>query len=179
MPDFKSGFFYGTGADINIECGFIPDAVLLANVTDGTPMIYANPSVKKMAFTSGGTNEIKAGHTIIGATSGATARVRQVLADTGTWAGGDAAGTLILDADSVVGTFTSESIYYDGSSGTNDATGAAISATGQDIDTEVATNTNVTAYLGSAATYSKGFTVLAAASTDAKLFSYSAWRRAP
>lgn len=172
----KTGFFYGTGAGINIELGWIPDTVIIENQTDGDVLIVAHPSVKTMAFTSGGTNEIKAGHTIIGATSGARARVRQVLADTGTWAGGDAAGTLILDTDSISGTFTSENIYYDGSSSTNDATGAAVANIGTKTTTAAAGVTTVSGYIGSAASNSKGFTVATGDSEDAKLFSYCALR---
>jgi hypothetical protein len=175
MEICKTGFFYGTGAAINIELGWVPDTVIIENQTDGDVLIVAHPAIKTMAFTSGGTNEIKAGHTIVGATSGATARVRQVLADTGTWAGGDAAGTLILDADTVSGTFTSESIYYQGSSSTNDATGAAVANIGTKTTTAAAANTNVSAYVGST-TAAKGFTVATADSEDAKLFSYCAMR---
>jgi len=173
---FKSGFVYGTGAAINVEVGFVPSRVETINLTDGTPINIGFPSIKTMAFTSGGTNEIKAGHKIIGASSGATATVVAVLADTGTWAGGDAAGTLILSAETETGTFTSESIYYEGSSGTNDATGAATANQGVDVDTEVASDTGLSAYLGSSASNSKGFTLASAVSTDAKLIAWSAWR---
>lgn len=172
----KHGHFRGTGSAVNVECGFIPDCVITANFTDGTVINVAYPRFTPMAYTSGGTNEIKPGHKIIGATSGATATVLEVHQDTGTWAGGDSAGWLILDADTVVGTFTSESIYYDGSSGTNDATGAAVGTFGVDIDTEVAADTGITAYKGSSGSNSWGFTVASGVSTDAKLFSYTAFR---
>jgi hypothetical protein len=176
MEICKTGFFYGTGAALNVELGWIPDFVTLVNITDGDVINQAFPAIKTMAFTSGGTNEIKAGHTIVGATSGARARVRQVLADTGTWAGGDAAGTLIVEADTVTGAFASESIYYDGSSSTNDATGAALGTPGEDIDTEVASDTGISAYVGGAASNAKGFTVGSSISEDAKLFGYTAFR---
>lgn len=176
MKAVKTGFAYGTGAALNIECGFIPDLVLLWNHTDGDVINFAMPSVRTMAFTSGGTNEIKAGHKIIGATSGATAIVKQVLTDTGTWAAGDAAGTLILEADSITGTFGSENIYYEGSSGTNDAGGAAIGTIGVDSDTEAANDTGVTPYTGAAGANSKGFTLATAVSEDAKLLVWTAFR---
>lgn len=57
-----------------------------------------------VAFVSGGTVEITSGSTITGATSGATATVERVNLATGTWAGGTAAGTLILWG--ITGTFT-------------------------------------------------------------------------
>ena len=174
MSKCKVGFFLGTGADTNVEVGFIPDVVFVTNITDGDTINSAFPSIKKMAFTSGGTNQIRAGHTIVGATSGARALVRDVVLASGTWAAGTAAGTLTLVADSISGTFTSESIYYVGSSGTDDATGAASAAIGTLTDTAVAAATTVTPYTGSAGTAAKGFTVLAAASESGKVFAYTA-----
>lgn len=54
-------------------------------------------------YDSGGTTEIHAGDTISGETSAATALVISVTLDSGTWAGGDAAGSFLLRR--VVGTF--------------------------------------------------------------------------
>jgi hypothetical protein len=64
-----------------------------------------------LAFTSGGTTEIKVGDTIgnLASNPTATAVVTQVILTGGTWAGGDAAGTLRLKTQ--VGTFASGSIY--------------------------------------------------------------------
>lgn len=61
-----------------------------------------------LAFTSGGTTQIVAGNTITGATSTATATVVSVTTTSGTWAGGDAAGTLTLTGQT--GTFASENL---------------------------------------------------------------------
>jgi hypothetical protein len=47
-------------------------------------------------YDSGGTDEISPGDTITGETSGATGLVIAVSLDSGTWAGGDAAGTFTL-----------------------------------------------------------------------------------
>lgn len=60
-----------------------------------------------LAFTSG-SREIVAGETIEGHTSGATALVQAVSVSTGSWAGGDAAGTLTLRR--VHGTFQAENL---------------------------------------------------------------------
>ncbi len=49
-----------------------------------------------MGFISGGTYEIMPGDTIVGATSTATARVVAITLTSGTWIGGDAAGSLRL-----------------------------------------------------------------------------------
>lgn len=65
----------------------------------------------ELAFTSGGTTEIKVGDTIGNATPTptATAIVTQVILTSGSWAGGNAAGTLKVKTQ--VGTFASGSIY--------------------------------------------------------------------
>lgn len=63
--------------------------------------------VWSMRFTNGSI-EIKAGDTITGAASGATALIQAVTVLAGTWAGGDAAGTLTLRR--VTGTFTAENL---------------------------------------------------------------------
>lgn len=63
---------------------------------------------RTISFTSGGTYEIAEGDTITGATSGATATVERVIKTSGTWAGGDAAGRLILSGQT--GTFQSENL---------------------------------------------------------------------
>jgi len=60
-----------------------------------------------LSFTSGGTYEIEVGDTIEGATGGA-AYVAGVSVATGSWAGGDAAGTLTLRR--VTGTFQAENL---------------------------------------------------------------------
>ena len=56
-----------------------------------------------VGFDSGGTDEITAGDTIVGETSAAQALVISVSLDSGTWAGGDAAGT--FTARRMVGMF--------------------------------------------------------------------------
>lgn len=68
---------------------------------------------RQVDFTSGGTTAIAAGDTITGATSSATAEVERVIVTSGTWAGGDAAGYMILSGQS--GTFQSENLNVGGS----------------------------------------------------------------
>lgn len=65
-------------------------------------------TLKSVAFTSGGTYQVMPGDQITGATSGATGRIRSITLSSGSYAGGDAAGTIILD--DVVGTFQSENL---------------------------------------------------------------------
>lgn len=73
---------------------------------------------RTLAYTSGGTTEIKAGDVLVGATSSAVAIVKSLTLTSGTWAGGDAAGTFTLKCQ--VGTFQSENVKV--GAGTNDAT---------------------------------------------------------
>jgi len=65
-------------------------------------------STRTINFTSGGTYEIKAGDTVTGATSTETAKVIEVSVTSGTWANGDAAGT--LTCFDVSGTFQAENL---------------------------------------------------------------------
>ena len=61
-----------------------------------------------LPFTSGGTTEIVEGNTITGAISGATAVITRVALQSGSWAGGDAAGYLIFASQT--GTFQAENL---------------------------------------------------------------------
>ena len=63
---------------------------------------------REIAFTSGGTVVIAVGNTITGATSAATAVVSKVILISGTWAGGDAAGWLVLSSQT--GTLQAENL---------------------------------------------------------------------
>jgi len=65
-------------------------------------------NVVTLAYTSGGTYQVVVGDIVTGATSGATARVISLTLTSGTWAGGDAAGTLTMCDQS--GTFQSENL---------------------------------------------------------------------
>jgi hypothetical protein len=73
---------------------------------------------KTLAFTSGGTTALVVGDVIVGATSGAVATITAISAITGTWAGGDAAGTFTLKNQ--IGTFASEHLHV--GAGTDNAT---------------------------------------------------------
>lgn len=61
-----------------------------------------------LPFTSGGTTEITDDYDIAGATSGATAHIEQVVLTSGSWAAGDAAGTLLITP--ISGTFVAENL---------------------------------------------------------------------
>lgn len=61
-----------------------------------------------VTYTSGGTYQVVAGNTITGATSGATGYVQSVTLASGTWAGGNAAGTMVIRRKT--GTFAAENV---------------------------------------------------------------------
>jgi len=178
-----TGFLKGTGAAVNVELGWIPEYVQIINLTDGDK-VHINHVAKVIAFTSGGTSEIKAGDKLHGNTSDDTAIIRQVILDSGTWAGGDAAGWFIFEHATETGDLTAaETAYREGvdADGTDGCTlTAAQDQDGIDIDTEVAGTTtaatNVIAYVGSSGSNAKGFTVGATVSEDAKLLGYLAFR---
>lgn len=105
----------------------IPRNVLIQN-NDPSGILYlyvCHDLYRGLRYTSGGTTEIIAGNTVTGATSGATATVKRVVLDSGTWAGGDAVGVLVLEKDSRVGTFEAENLNV--GTDTNLATIAAAS----------------------------------------------------
>ena len=179
-----TGFIRGTGAAINVELGWIPDYVKIVNLTDGDK-IHENALKKVVLFTSGGTDEIKAGDKLHGNTSDATAIIEQVIVDTGTWAGGDAAGWFILTPTTMTSTAFSaaETAYREGTDTDGDdkvTLTAAEDQDGIDIDTEVAATTtaatNVAEYAGAIEANAKGFTIGATVSENAKLLYFTAFR---
>lgn len=175
-PMFEQGWIVGTGSAINVQLGWIPDYVTLVNSLGANPAVnHGHPRQKNIVYTSE-SGEIKPGMKLIGATSGATALVLQVIRDTGTVAAGDAAGWIIIDADTETGTFASESAYFEGSATLNDLSIVASVTHGAEIILAVATEVGITAYLGTEAANSKGFSIDADISVDGELMSYNAWR---
>lgn len=86
---------------------------------------------RTLAFTSGGTYEVEAGDTITGATSGSTARVVSITLSSGTWAGGDAAGTFTLDDRS--GALQSENLNVGGNTNVATIAGDSVAVAAADI----------------------------------------------
>lgn len=173
------GHLVGTGAAQNVSLGWYPDMVVVFDSTDGTTYDVGFLGNFVCPFSSGGTTEIEVGDQITGATSGAKARVREILLASGTWAGGDAAGFLVLD-DPVTGTFGSENVYVssDDATGTNDATVTANVTASAAIAAAVATgsgNAAITRYAGST-TAAIGFTIGSTISEEAKLLRWVAYR---
>ena len=86
----------------------VAGAVVAAPFCGPVDATLALGDVRTLAFTSGGTYVTKVGDTITGATSGATATVAFVEVTSGSFAGGNAAGTLRLRYQT--GTFQSETL---------------------------------------------------------------------
>lgn len=175
----RTGLLLGTGAAVNISLGWVPKRIDLVNLTDGD-ILTIGYTDKMIAFTSGGVAaQPAAGAYITGITSGARAKIRDVLLVSGTFAGGDAAGWFIADAEDVTGTFQSENVTFTGSaSAADDATVVAQVEHGIKIDTaaaSVVTTSGLLAYVGSATT-SKGFTIGSVVNESGKLLRWTAFR---
>lgn len=172
-----TGYAVGTGAALNVSLGWIPRRVDIINLTDGDVMNFAITD-KMIGFTSGGTAVPVAGNTIVGATSGARAKIKQVIILSGTFAAGNAAGFFVCDADEVTGTFGSENVVISGTSGTDDATVVAAVELGIAVTTAAASvtgNSGITSYVGSD-TAAKGFTLGSTVSESGKLLHWTAFR---
>lgn len=174
------GSTVGNGAALNIELGFVPEMVELFNATDGDLITIAFLGWV-VPFSGGGTTEITAGSKIKGATSGATAYVKEVLLYSGTWAGGDAAGFFTLVEGTLSGTFGSENVYIDNDSttGSDDATVTANVVHNVAIAAAAAGATGTSAisrYEGVAGSNQAGFTIGSVIAEEAKLLRYRATR---
>jgi len=177
------GYVYGTGSAINIELGFFPDVVTVVNLTDGDKVTNAYMAFCA-AFTSGGTATIAEGDVLVGATSGAYARLRKApVIASGSFAAGTAAGHFIFSRDSMVGTFTASELLYVRNNSTGSVDDATLTAAPAVIntsyDTEVATETGnaaISHYVGSSGSAAKGFTIGSTVSESAKFLHWEARR---
>lgn len=181
MP-VRMGFIHGTGNALDIEIGFVPQYVRITDWTNGN-IITEGFGQRIVVYTSL-SKTIKPGAYIKGITSGATARVNQNIIDSGTVAGGDAAGWLICDVEEVVGTLQTENCQiYDSVPGiaaaaTDEITivvdtelGTAIAAAVTSLTTAA---TQANAYGGTEAARRKGFTIGATVSVNGALLHYFA-----
>lgn len=101
-----NGQFYEVSRSIDYNYKYVnlsPTAAPLVNTADSAYITNT-----QIAYTSGGTYQVAVGDTITGATSGVTAKVTGVTITSGSWAGGDAAGTLNLSGQS--GNFSAENL---------------------------------------------------------------------
>ena len=123
INDSGTNFAEGDFFTVEVSAGSGKVVVLDPDEVDGSQeaygiMIFDSDTKagtgRYLAYTSGGTYEIRPGDVVTGATGGATARVVRLTLASGTWAGGDAAGVLYLDDQD--GTFTSENLDVDDNS---------------------------------------------------------------
>ena len=177
----RVGRIHGTGLALNIELGWIPDHVKIVNLTDGD-QVYECWLGKIIVFTSGSV-VVKPGDTITGVTSGATAKINEIILDSGTWSGGDAAGWLMAESRDVVGTLQTENADV-GGTGDNDLSivvdvelGVSIDDSGAIALANVTGNSGILEYVGDASNgYNEGFTIGSVLSEDGKLFGFIATR---
>lgn len=183
-PIVQTGVLIGTGAAINVSLGFVPDYVRVVNTTDGdlvTEWYHGAP----LGFDSGSV-EIKPGMEVTDATSGAYAIVKEVLLTSGTWAGGDAAGKLVLRDETIVGTFANNNnLNLSDARGYNRSNNVAtvdgtLGDNGLAIAAAVALPANAAAsvdgYAGVVQATPAGFTIGSAVSESGKVLHYVAMR---
>ena len=188
MP-VRIGYIHGTSAALNVEIGFVPDAVILFNPTSGVTEKLSVHIVKKVivftSMTAAVTSGIKKGAWIKGITSGAKAQIGELILDTAT------TGWLICDVEQITGTLQSENCQvYASEPGTADAAdddlGIVVDVEfGVNIETETTVTTindGILGYAGSSTTdptEAKGFTIGSTISVDGELLGYIAFKNSP
>jgi hypothetical protein len=117
LTDGAPDFALGDSFTITVPAGSLKCKPINFAGIDGSADAYGfalyetdttDTTKRYIAYTGGGVMPIKVGEVLTGATSGATAQVVSFTLTGGTWAGGDAAGVLVLDSQ--VGTFQSENL---------------------------------------------------------------------
>lgn len=177
----RHGYLLGAGAIVNVSCGFVPKRVDVVNVTDGTVAVIGYGDVL-IAFTSGGVAVPVAGMKITGITSGAVAKIKDIILISGTYAAGSAAGWFICDAEDVTGTFQSENVTLTGSAAANDD-GTVVVQINHSVYQSAAlgfvagaaATTGIASYLGDA-THAKGFSIGATVAVSGKMLRWTAYR---
>ncbi len=188
----RTGMIHGAAADLNVEIGFVPEYVRILNLTDGEELTEAFLD-QVIPFTSGSATTLRAGgwlKMLSTSTTIATIRVKKVIITTGSLAGADAAGWLIVTPGDIVGTITAgetAQVYEsepsaDTAAGTDHITLTTAQVTlGQHTITsagpiqQVIATTGISAYVGDAANgFRKGFTIGDALAENDVLLGYVA-----
>lgn len=177
------GILEGAGAAVNVQTGFVPDMVMLINSRGATETVFFASPYTVVGFDSGGTTEILPGDDLADATAGGTGTVVQVTLQSGTWAGGDAAGYLVLK--DVAGTITNNNEFNIVEQvGKRAAVAGVATVDGSvvnldvDIDSEVGTPAAVAVvdYAGTSGANSAGFTISAGALVSGEFIQWTAIR---
>lgn len=117
LNDGNPNFVAGDIFTITVSAGSGKVKAIDFSAVDGSQDAYGilykkydttDTTFKSVAFTSGGTYEVRPGDIVTGGTGGATAHVVSVTLTSGAWADGDGAGTLVLDHQE--GTFEAENL---------------------------------------------------------------------
>ena len=184
----RIGYIHGTSAALDVEIGFVPDAVILFNPTvGGTEKVSVHIVTKVIVFTSmtaATTSGIRKGAWIKGITSGAIAQINELILDT------TDTGWLICDVEQITGTFQSETCQvYASEPGTESAADDDITVVidveyGVNIETEVTVTTlggndGLLGYAGSSSTSppeAKGFTIGSSMSANGEILGYIAFK---
>lgn len=180
----KHGYFYGAGAALNVAVGFIPSHVEIYNATDGTDYAVGFPG-KLLPFSTGSVQPAP-GAKVTGLTSKAKGQVKDVIIASGSFAAGNAAGWIVMDADTISGTFqNAENLTFstDTSGGVDAVTTGTVTEdslfqTGAAGLVAGAGATGVTSYVGAAGPGGtpKGFTVGATVAKAGKRYRWIAYR---
>ena len=176
----RSGYLVGRGATINVETGWVPDMVILSNLTDGDLItigfLGGESNTRIVPFSGGGTIEIVPGMIITGVTSKARGEIDQVLLASGAWAGGDAAGFFVVK--NIKGTFSGENVTVPGGSADDATVTAAVEHTiAIALAAATATGTSaITQYIGAQPSSAKGFTIGSVIAEAGKLLKWTAFR---
>ena len=193
--NFAKRYVAGTGAAVTVALGFIPDWVRITNITDDD-IIHEGPLERVLAFDGGGGGgrELRGGQRIQGSTADKpTALIRDVVVTSGTWAGGNAAGFIILDLDEKPGAFENDENLavatqvgnrligehtFEGNYATVNGVGPSAIALehGSSGHAKGATNDTIAAAYGTAGSASKGITFGVGVSESGKLLAVHAWR---
>lgn len=185
MPlQMKSGVIKGAGAAVNIDCGFIPNLVMLNNARGSAETLTVWDGYSVLGFDSG-SEEILAGDMLQDASASGTFEVVSVTLLTGSWAGGDAAGFMEIVGDT--GTITNNNelnrVAANPPGPVRTAASGVATIDGSvvpfdiDIDTEVGTPASrfVVPYRGVAGTTAKGFTIAAGAAVSGEYVRWTAF----
>ena len=185
---YNDGFIVGTGAARNIELGFVPSSVKIINISGRAT--FEATLAQVIAFDSGSV-EIKAGMRIDAADEGWRGVVAEVILASGSWAGGDAAGWIVFEPGTLVGSanianndgiFASDQADLAGRTNVADVSAAGLVAVGVERPVgggAVVANAEITPYLGTEGSAAKGFTIAAGIAADNDLVRYQAWAPDP
>lgn len=176
----RHGYVLGAGAAINVSIGFIPKRVDVFNLTDGTVAAIGFPG-KLIPFNTAGPAVPTIGMKILGATSGAIAKVKDIILVTGTYAASSGAGFFVCDVEDVNGTFQAENVSY--STSATVIADSAVTVPVEDTLYQSAAlgfvsgtgNTGILSYVGTSA-LAKGFTIGSTIAVTAKRLRWTAYR---